>query len=194
MRVPLLSSRRRSAASANGRGAAAPSAAEPPAPPTGPLSAAEREVLDWFVDFTALLGVPASVGQIFGLLYLAGVPLPFENFVERLGISKGSASQGLHFLRGLGAVSVLTVSGDRREFYQAETSPTRLVAGFLEGKVMPRLEASSARLDRLERALTAAEGESASGTLTERVRRLRDWNRRARQFLPVVVTLTQFRS
>jgi HTH-type transcriptional regulator, glycine betaine synthesis regulator len=162
--------------------------------PTGPLSAQEQEVLDWFVDFTALLSVPASVGHIFGLMYLAGQPLPFENFVERLGISKGSVSQGLHFLRNLEAVRVVTVAGDRREFYEAEISPTRLVAGFLQKKVQPRLKASAERLARLERSLEDSGDAAATPMLADRVRRLHIWNQRARQFVPVVAGLVKIRT
>ncbi|MGA2052694.1 MAG: transcriptional regulator [Opitutales bacterium] len=197
--VALFASRRKSAASP-GRGARAP-AAEPKEGdfggipiPTGPLCELEREVLDWFVDFTALLSVPASVGHIFGLLYLAGRPLPFENFVERLGISKGSVSQGLHFLRTLEAVRVVAVPGDRREFYEAEISPTRLVAGFLQKKVQPRLKASAERLARLEKSLQEPGAEAIEPLLADRVHRLHIWNQRARQFVPVVAGLVKIRT
>jgi DNA-binding transcriptional regulator GbsR (MarR family) len=192
LRVPLLSVRRRSAASVNGRPVAA-SPSERPIP-TGPLGAPEWEVLEWFVDFTALMGVPASVGHIYGLLYLAGRALPFENFVERLGISKGSASQGLRFLRDLGAVRIVAAPGDRREFYEAEISPTRLVAGFLKEKVQPRLKANGERLGRLEKALEKGELGRVDPELAERVRRLNIWNQRARQFLPVVAGLVKIRT
>jgi len=198
MRLALLS-RRRKPAPANGRGPATPARhptteSAPPAQPltSGPLNASERELVEWFVDFTALMGVPASVGEIYGLLYLAGRPLPFENFVERLGISKGSASQGLKFLRTLGAVRTVAVEGDRREFYEAEISPTRLVAGFLKEKVQPRLKESDERLARLKKTLAAME--TADPVLAERVHRLHIWNQRARQFLPVVSGLVKIRT
>ena len=186
---------RRKAPSANGRAMTGHLPA--PTPPEGPIStkllnASERELVEWFVDFTALMGVPASVGQIYGLLYLSGRPLPFDNFVDRLGISKGSSSQGLKFLRDLGAVRVVSVPGDRREYYEAEISPTRLVAGFLKEKVQPRLKASDERLARLKK--TLAEMESVDPLLEERVHRLHVWNQRARQFLPVVAGLVKIRT
>jgi DNA-binding transcriptional regulator GbsR (MarR family) len=194
MRLALLAGRRK-APSANGRVIAGHlPAPKPPEGPlaTGPLNASERELVEWFVDFTALMSLPASVGQIYGLLYLSGRPLPFDNFVERLDISKGSASQGLKFLRGLGAVRVISVAGERREFYEAEISPTRLVAGFLKEKVQPRLKESDERLARLKKALQ--EMEEVDPLLAERVHRLHVWNQRARQFLPVVSSLIKFRA
>ncbi|HTB63296.1 MAG TPA: transcriptional regulator [Opitutales bacterium] len=194
MRLALFPGRRKAPA-ANGRAVAghlpAPKSSEGPLV-TRPLNASERELVEWFVDFTALMSLPASVGQIYGLLYLSGRPLPFDNFVERLGISKGSASQGLKFLRTLGAVRVVSIAGDRREFYEAEISPTRLVAGFLKEKVQPRLKASDDRLARLKKNLQ--EMESVDPLLTERVHRLHVWNQRARQFLPVVSGLVKIRT
>jgi DNA-binding transcriptional regulator GbsR (MarR family) len=112
--------------------------------------------------------------------------------VERLGISKGSASQGLRFLRDLGAVRVIEVAGDRREFYEAEISPTRLVAGFLNEKVQPRLKASDERLARLKK--TLKEVDAVDPMLAERVERLHVWSTRARQFLPVVAGLVKIRT
>ena len=53
-----------------------------------------------------VFGVPKSVGQIYGLLYASPEPLSFSDIVERLEISKGSASQGLQLLRSLGAIKV----------------------------------------------------------------------------------------
>ena len=53
-----------------------------------------------------IFGVPKSVGQIYGLLYASPLPLGFSDIVERLEISKGSASQGLQLLRSLGAVKL----------------------------------------------------------------------------------------
>ncbi len=81
---------------------------------------------------------------------------------------------------------------DRREFYEAEISPTRLVAGFLKEKVQPRLKASDERLVRLKK--TLAHLESVDPLLEERVHRLHVWNQRARQFLPVVAGLVKIRT
>ncbi len=191
MRVALFP-RRRKPASTHGNGSVTSPRVSVPPLVSRSLNESERELVEWFVDFTALMGVPASVGQIYGLLYLSGRPLPFDNFVERLGISKGSASQGLRFLRDLGAVRVITIDGDRREFYEAEISPTRLVAGFLNEKVQPRLKASDERLARLKK--TLKEQDAVDPMLAERVERLHVWSTRARQFLPVVAGLVKIRT
>ena len=60
----------------------------------------------FFSEVVQVFGVPKSVGQIFGLLYATPEPLSFSDIVERLEISKGSASQGLQLLRSLGAIKL----------------------------------------------------------------------------------------
>ena len=63
----------------------------------------------FFSEVVQVFGVPKSVGQIYGLLYATPEPLSFSDIVDRLDISKGSASQGLQLLRSLGAVNVAEV-------------------------------------------------------------------------------------
>ena len=74
----------------------------------------EIESIDFFVRLMSMLGMPRSVGEIYGLLYFSPVPLPMDQIVSRLGISLGSASQGLKTLRSLKAVRTNYVPGDRR--------------------------------------------------------------------------------
>lgn len=64
----------------------------------------ERECVDFFADVVGVLGVPRSMGQIYGLLFASPRPLSFTDITEKLDISRGSASQGLKALRDLGAI------------------------------------------------------------------------------------------
>ena len=97
-------------------GSAAPTSLVPTAASAvGELSALEVEVIDLFVAATRLLGLPRSLGEIYGLLFMAPKPLTFDQLVSRLRISKGSVSQGLKTLRAFGSVKLSYVPGDRRE-------------------------------------------------------------------------------
>ena len=64
----------------------------------------ERECVSFFADVVGVLGVPRSLGQIYGLLFASPRPLSFTDIVGKLDISRGSASQGLKALRELGAI------------------------------------------------------------------------------------------
>jgi len=62
----------------------------------------QEEMAGIFADLADLLGNPSSLGSIYGLLFASTEPLSMEEIVERLGVSTGTASQGL---RRLGDVS-----------------------------------------------------------------------------------------
>ena len=93
------------------------------------LSPWETSTIEVFIRAAGLIGLPRSVGEIYGLLFCAESPLTFDDLAERLGISRGSVSQGLKFLRQLGAVKVHYVAGSRKDHYQPELSMKRLVSG-----------------------------------------------------------------
>ena len=54
----------------------------------------EFESIDFFVRLMSLLGLPRSVGEIYGLLYFTPSALTMDQIASRLEISIGSASQG----------------------------------------------------------------------------------------------------
>ncbi|MFV1996022.1 MAG: GbsR/MarR family transcriptional regulator [Verrucomicrobiales bacterium] len=171
------------------------SPAPPQAPPADPVSGrslheVEIEVIDLFVSVVKLLGIPKSVGEIYGLLFMATAPLALDVLVERLRISKGSASQGLRFLRHLGADKVVYGAGTRRDHFTAEVELKRLASGFIKSELTPHLENGELRLARLENLLACAqaegEGGHRGGPWRERVLKLNSWHRKARRFLPLV--------
>jgi HTH-type transcriptional regulator, glycine betaine synthesis regulator len=158
------------------------------------LDPLEQEAVSLFVRLARLLGQPKSVGEIYGLLFISEQPLTLEAIMGRLNMSKGSASQGLKFLRGLGAVRVVYQAGDRRDHHQAEASLKVLAAGFIRGEVLPHLEsgeASLVRMEELAKSLPADEpGRLRRKFGLERVRRLANWHRRGRQILPLILKFT----
>jgi len=113
----------------------------------------EIESIAFFVRMMGMLGMPRSVGEIYGLLYFSEVPLPMDKIVAKLGMSLGSASQGLKTLRSLKAVRSSYVPGDRRDHYQAETEFRRLFSNFLKEEILPHMESAKERIDRMQDAL-----------------------------------------
>jgi len=113
----------------------------------------EIESIAFFVRMMGMLGMPRSVGEIYGLLYFSEVPLPMDQIVAKLGMSLGSASQGLKTLRSLKAVQSSYVPGDRRDHYQAETEFRRLFSNFLKEEILPHMESAKERIDRMQDAL-----------------------------------------
>ena len=110
----------------------------------------EFESIDFFVRLMSLLGLPRSVGEIYGLLYFTPSALTMDQVASRLEISIGSASQGLKTLRSLKAVKTTYVQGDRRDHYLAESEFRRLFSTFLNDEILPHLNSANDRISRME--------------------------------------------
>ncbi len=145
----------------------------------------EVEVIDLFVSALRLIGLPKSLGELYGLLFISPDPLSLDDLVNRLRLSKGSASQGLRTLRQIGAVKLVYVPGDRRDRYVPEDELKKLVSGFLSGQLMPHLIGGHDRLTRL-RELEKGHNGSLTVVQRERLRRLGKWHRRAQTLAPLV--------
>lgn len=161
-----------------------PAATFAPVCPTR-LAPAEREVLAFFVHLGGYLSLPRSVGEIYGLLFARGARMTLDELVEALGISKGSASQGLRLLRGAGAVRVSHVPGDRKDYFEAEAEMPALIRGFLRDRLSAKMEHADERLDRL-RAIVEDPANGAPGGLSARVERLQAWHAKARRLVPLM--------
>lgn len=70
----------------------------------GSLTPFEAELVAVFADLVVLLGLPKSMGEIYGFIFASSEPPTFADIEHKLGLSKGSVSQGLRALRELGAV------------------------------------------------------------------------------------------
>ena len=96
-----------------------------------PLDEIESAIIDIFIRATKILGYPKSIGEIYGLLYVADEPLCMEDIIQRLGISLGAASQGLKALKGMRAVRSNHMIGKRREYFTAEFEVEELVNRYI---------------------------------------------------------------
>src|SRR5271170_2193180 len=101
------------------------------------LEPIEVEAIHLFVRFSRALGQPRSVGEIYGLLFVSHRPLAMDTLIERLQLSKGSASQGLKYLEELGAVRAIYVARDRRAHYEAVAELRNLAGHFLRQQILP---------------------------------------------------------
>jgi len=146
------------------------------------LEPIEAQVVELFVRGVQVLGLPRSIGEIYGLLYITPEPLAMDQLIARLRISKGSASQGLRFLRNLGAVKPQYIPGNRRDHFVAETQLKKLINGFIKGEISPHMESGDSRLDAIEE--LAVETETAKTAFQrERIDKLRRWQTQGSELL-----------
>jgi DNA-binding transcriptional regulator GbsR (MarR family) len=148
----------------------------------------ETEVIDLFVQLSRLLGQPRSLAEIYGLLFISARPLAMDDLIQRLGLSKGSASQGLKFLRNVGAVRMVAVAGDRRTHYEAVAELRNLAGRFLRDHVVPHLDNGLGRLDRIS-GLVNQLPDADRQYVGSRVKMLRSWEKNGRRVLPLVARI-----
>ncbi len=142
-----------------------------------------------FAELVQIFGVPKSVGQIYGLLYASREPLSFSDIVERLGISKGSASQGLQLLHALGAAQRVDHADDNREYFEPELGLRRLIGGILRGQIEPVVKDGSLRMKRLRELVKGTTDPVQMDFQLGRVKQLETWRRQATLIMPVLKTL-----
>ncbi len=146
-------------------------------------------MIDSFVRAASLIGLPRSIGEIYGCLYCSPEPLSFDDIAERLEISRGSVSGGLKTLRQLGAIKIHYVPGSRKDYYEPELSMERLVRGFIKDQFTPHLESSAERLDAVEAELANEPDPARRAHGLQRLNTLRSWRRRAERLLPLALAV-----
>jgi len=153
------------------------------------LSDVQMDIIDLFAGAAVQLGMPKSLGQIYGLLYSSPAPLAFREIADLLEISAGSASQGIRLLRDLGAIKLVEVSGDRREHFEPELSLRRLLGGVLNTRVQGPLDSGEVKLKALAARLDRADAlEPDAKFLKGRIESMRTWHRKATLVLPLLRT------
>ncbi len=146
----------------------------------------ERQVVCLFADGVRVAGLPKSVGEIYGLLFVSAEPLAMDDLVVRLKISKGSVSQGLKFLRTLGAIREVDGPDVRRTYYEGDIELKKLVGGFIREQMRPHMESGKDRLKSLEVEVAKEEDAAKQAFYDERVKKLERWLKQAKLVLPLI--------
>lgn len=152
----------------------------------GLLSPLERQVIDVFVDGVKVIGLPKSLGEIYGLLFFSPHALSLDDVVSKLQLSKGSASQGLRMLRELGAVKEADANGSRRTLYEPDVDLKRLVGGFIREQVRPHLESGKSKVVKLMKQAGQQEELELQKFYKRRLKKLDSWVSRGRVVLPII--------
>ncbi len=164
------------------------------------LTVFEAEIVAVFVDLVVLLGLPKSVGEIYGLLFASAEPLTFAEIEQKLGLSKGSVSQGLRSLREVGAIreAGLDAAGEPLEEpkgavrvarWEAVLELRRIIGALLRDRLTPNLQSQDAHVERAAACLdelTLGSNPAELDILKKRIEKLQSWQARARTFLPLI--------
>ncbi len=113
------------------------------------LQTVHDNMLDGLGQLSNYFGFPKVMGQIFGALLMADRPLCLDDLVERLDISKATASMNVRTIENMGMVRQVWVRGSsgKRKYYEAETDFWQIITNILSGR----------ELRDVDRALTVME-------------------------------------
>ncbi len=159
--------------------------------PDTDLGQPEQEIIALMAGAVQTLGLPKSLGEIYGLLYVSTEALCMDDIMKRLHISLGSASQGLKQLRAFHAVRIVHKSDQRRDYYEPEVELRQLLGNALRERLQPRLDAGQQRLQRLQNRLQDEPDSPRRAHLRQRVEKLSRWHDNASRLLPLLNTLVQ---
>ncbi|MBN9692317.1 MAG: hypothetical protein J0M24_18880 [Verrucomicrobia bacterium] len=127
------------------------------------LSKTRLEFIETVGRMCQQLGLPRSIGQIYGLLYLSPASLSLDDIAEQLSISKGSASTGTRQLASWQAIKQVWVPGDRRDYFEAVGNLRDLLESIYRNYFKPKLEKGGRKLDSL---LATLEEERQQGAVS----------------------------
>lgn len=97
---------------------------------------------------THAFGLGRLIGRMYALLYLHPGPLSLERIASDLEISKASASTTIRHLEQWHAVRHVPVTGDRRDYYEAETAFRLIVRDGLLPGIRKKLSSAGDQIDR----------------------------------------------
>jgi len=123
-------------------------------------------------------GLNNLMAQLYAILYFSNKSLSLDDMVERLKISKGSASINMRILERYGAVRKIWVKGSRRDYYEAEIDIFKVAISRIKSMAERRLTGISEMIDASSKAINAAKAtdkneQEALRVFKERLERLK---------------------
>jgi len=88
--------------------------------PQTPFDAAHQLFIRRWGEMAASWGVSRTMAEIHALLFLSTQPLCTDDVMERLAVSRGSASMNLRELVRWGLISRVHRMADRKEYFEAD--------------------------------------------------------------------------
>jgi DNA-binding transcriptional regulator GbsR (MarR family) len=129
-----------------------------------------------------ILGLPKSVGLIYGAVFVSTRPIEAGEICKKLKISRGSVSQGLKFLKELGAIRVEGHNGTRAENFVVEDHLRKAVETFVTKKIGPAFAELGDEVVRMEKDPNL----NLPQELREKLETIRRWHSHGQLLLPLV--------
>ena len=151
------------------------------------VAAFEAAMVGFFVEAADLMGVPKSVAALYGICFASPEPLSFADIEQKLDLSKGSISQGLRFLREVGALKEVSTAADRLDRFEPDMELRKLASHWIEERLQKQLNSGQSRLVAIGKSIPLGKN-GAAKKLNARLKALQDWHDRTQRLLPIIRT------
>lgn len=146
--------------------------------PTDPAEEALEVAREVFIEewgrMSTSWGINRTMAHIHALLFITGEPMTMDEIIERLKISRGSASTNLRQLMDWGVVRRYRPPGKRRDLYVADLDAVTMVARVVRERKRRELDPTVAALRHCS-ALAPPPGENEGASrFHQRIRELLD--------------------
>lgn len=136
------------------------------------LTAAQDVFLDKINTICKKFGLNNIMAQLYAILYLSAKSLSLDDMVERLKISKGSASVNIRALERYGVVKRVWVKGSRKDYYEAESDISKVIMDRIQAMAKARLSEVNSMISSSHEAL--GQVSSQNGAEEESVKVFKD--------------------
>ena len=133
------------------------------------IRAAELRVAEVIGGLMEFWGFKAVMGRMWTILYLSPEPLPAAELGERLQASTGAVSMALTDLQKWGVVHKAWRPGERRDFYEPETSIWKMVTRVFRERELAFVRAAIEAFETTRKQLGKLRG-AADGDTKKRIK------------------------
>jgi len=135
---------------------------------TTPLDTATARVADAVGALMDAWGFKRNMGRLWVFLYLEDRPLSAAEIGERLSLSSGAVSMLVNEMEEWGALKKAWVPGERREYFEPETSIWKMVSRVFRERELGWIQAAHEAFESARQSLAAdGPGEGARAKLIE---------------------------
>ncbi len=104
------------------------------------LSEAKNQFINSWGSFASHWGINRTMAQIHALLLVNANPLSAEDVMEELSISRGNVNMNIRELINWGLVDRIIITGERKEFFNAEKDIWKVATTIMKERKKRELE------------------------------------------------------
>jgi DNA-binding transcriptional regulator GbsR (MarR family) len=104
------------------------------------ITEAREQMIENLSRISEFWGFSRAMGGLYAALYLSPGPLSLDELIPIVGVTKGAISTNIRALEQLGMVHRHLRTGDRKDYYEADTEFWKIVKTILERREKPEFD------------------------------------------------------